>query len=63
MGGLYLNVVDEAQWYRWLEVPAATRPEHIARATCIGARHVWIQISWIELSDPPEIQPSEGDQR
>lgn len=45
IGGLYVNVVDEAQWYRWLEVAEALRPQHIPRATCIGARHLWIEVS------------------
>jgi len=52
LGGLYVNVVDEAQWYRWLEVPETTRPAHIPRATCIGARHLWI-----EISEQPEDRP------
>lgn len=43
-GGLYVNVVVEAQWYRWLEVPEARRPERIPRATCVAARHLWIAI-------------------
>ena len=58
-GGLFVNVVDEAQWYRWLEVPEDRRPERIPRATCVGARHLWI-----EVADPPPPPPPhflEGD--
>ena len=52
-GGLYLNVVDEAQWYRWLEEPPATRPTRIPRATCIGARHLWVEVSAVDGSTLP----------
>jgi hypothetical protein len=41
-GGRYLNVVFEAQWYRWLEA-GDDRPEHIPRATCVATRHVWVE--------------------
>lgn len=44
-GGLYVHVVSEAQWYRWLEVDEAHRPPMIPRATCIPARHVWVATS------------------
>ena len=46
-GGHYLNVVLEAQWYRWRELGEEHRPARIPRATCVATRHVWI-----ELSDP-----------
>lgn len=51
-GGTYVNVVDESQWYRWLETPESRRPERIPRATCIGARHLWIEIT--DQSPSPE---------
>ena len=60
-GGLFVNVVDEAQWYRWLDVPDDRRPERIPRATCVEARHLWI-----EIADPPPPPPPhflEGDPR
>ena len=46
-GGRYLNVVFEAQWYRWRELAEEHRPARIPRATCVATRHVWI-----ELLDP-----------
>ncbi|GAA3689436.1 hypothetical protein GCM10022204_00150 [Microlunatus aurantiacus] len=58
-GGLYVNVVDEAQWYRWLDVDDSRRPERIPRATCVGARHVWIEVS--EEPPPPPPHPLEGE--
>ena len=59
-GGLYVNVVDEAQWYRWLEADDDRRPERIPRANCVGARHVWIEVS--QQSPPPPPHPLEGEQ-
>jgi hypothetical protein len=58
-GGLYVNVVDEAQWYRWLEVDDDRRPERIPRATCVGARHIWIEVS--DEPPPPPPHPLEGE--
>ena len=46
-GGHYLNVVFEAQWYRWRELAEEHRPARIPRATCVATRHVWI-----EFTDP-----------
>ena len=46
-GGHYLNVVVEAQWYRWRELAEEYRPARIPRATCVATRHVWV-----ELLDP-----------
>jgi hypothetical protein len=43
-GGHYLNVVFEAQWYRWRELAEESRPARIARATCVATRHVWIEL-------------------
>lgn len=51
-GGLFVNVVDESQWYRWLDVPESRRPERIPRATCVGARHLWIEIPDQAPSEP-----------
>jgi hypothetical protein len=42
-GGRYLNVVLEAQWYRWRELTEEYRPAGIPRATCVATRHVWIE--------------------
>jgi hypothetical protein len=42
-GGHYLNVVFEAQWYRWRELAEEDRPAGIPRATCVATRHVWIE--------------------
>ena len=42
-GGHYLNVVFEAQWYRWRELDEEYRPARIPRATCVATRHVWIE--------------------
>ena len=42
-GGHYLNVVFEAQWYRWRELDEEYRPAGIPRATCVPTRHVWIE--------------------
>ena len=44
-GGLYVNLVHEDQWYRWLELAEAARPERVPHATCVGARHVWIELN------------------
>ena len=52
-GGHYLNVVFEAQWYRWRELAEEDRSTGITRATCVATRHVWI-----ELLDP---SPSEDE--
>lgn len=60
-GGLYVNVVDEAQWYRWLEVDDSRRPERIPRATCVGARHLWIEVP--DAPPPPPPHPLEGEPR
>jgi len=60
-GGLYVNVVDEAQWYRWLEVDEDRRPERIPRATCVGARHLWIEVP--DDPPPPPPHPLEGEPR
>ncbi len=43
-GGRYLNVVFEAQWYRWRELAEEYRPARIPRATCVATRHVWIEL-------------------
>jgi hypothetical protein len=43
-GGHYLNVVFEAQWYRWRELDEEYRPARIPRATCVATRHVWIEL-------------------
>ena len=43
-GGLYVNVVLEAQWYAWLDLDDDSRPEQIPRATCMSARHIWIEV-------------------
>jgi len=43
-GGHYVNVVSEAQWYRWLELDESDRPEQIPRAVSIGARHIWVEV-------------------
>lgn len=58
-GGLYVNVVDEAQWYRWLEVPDERRPDRIPRATCVSARHLWIEVA--DEPPPPPPNPLVGD--
>jgi len=58
-GGLYVNVVDEDQWYRWLDVPDERRPERIPRAICVAARHLWIEIADQPSSPPPH--PLVGD--
>ena len=54
-GGRYLNVVFEAQWYRWQELAPEVRPAQIPRATCVATRHLWI-----ELCDPKPRQ-QEGE--
>ena len=41
-GGRYLHLVYEDQWYRWLDADPAIRPAGVPRATCVGARHVWV---------------------
>jgi hypothetical protein len=51
-GGAYLNLVTEAQWYRWRDLDEPDRPDRIPRATCVAARHVWI-----ELADNQETPP------
>ena len=54
-GGLYLDVVSEAQWYRWLDLDEDHRPEHIPRAVCIAARHIWIEVvHFAANADPTE---------
>ena len=58
-GGLFVNVVDEDQWYRWLEVPESRRPERIPRATCVEARHLWIEVA--DPPPPPPLNPLVGD--
>lgn len=60
-GGLYVNVVDEDQWYRWLEVPEERRPERIPRASCTPTRHVWIEVA--DPAGPPPPHPLAGDPR
>ena len=42
-GGRYLNLVFEAQWYRWRDLAEEHRPARIPRATCVATRHVWIE--------------------
>jgi hypothetical protein len=59
-GGLFVNVVDEDQWYRWLNVDDSRRPERIPRATCVGARHVWIEVT--DEPPRPPAHPLEGDE-
>ena len=49
-GGRYLNVVFEAQWYRWRELAEERRPARIPRATCVATRHVWIELVGPNLS-------------
>ena len=61
-GGLYVNVVDEDQWYRWLEVPEEppTRtdpPRHLYRRPAISGSKSPTR------ARPPPPHPLAGDPR
>lgn len=63
-GGLFVNVVEESQWYGWLGLDENRRPERIPRAICVGARHLWIEVPDAppEPPDsPPQPHPLEGE--
>ncbi len=43
-GGWYVHVIGEDQWWDWVSIPESERPARPARAVCLRAGYVWVEV-------------------
>lgn len=60
-GGFWINLVGDAQWWAWNDLPADRRPPRIPRAVPWRTQHVWAEVRQVPVPDSQYRRYHHGD--